>query len=78
MIHEAEIRLPKLQQIVEQLRRGEIVQNRKLKAWLGDSAYAEYEEAWEQQKSLQIELTEKPDAVRKYEARLRDATLAYN
>ena len=78
MAHGAKIRLHKLQQIAEQLKRDEIVQNRKLQAWLGEVAYADYEDAWAQQQELRAELKEKPDAVRKYEARLRDATLVYS
>ena len=78
MAHEAKIRLHKLQQIAEQLKRGEIVQNRTLQAWLGEAAYAAYEEAWSEQQELRAELKEKPDAVREYEARLRAATLIYN
>ena len=78
MAHNAKIRLHKLQQIAEQLKRGEFVQNRTLQAWLGEAAYAGYEEAWSEQQELRVELTKKPDAVREYEARLRNATLTYN
>jgi len=78
MVHKAKTRLHKLQQIAEQLKRGEIVQNRTLQAWLGEAAYAAYEEAWSEQQELRAELKEKPDAVREYEARLRAATLIYN
>jgi len=78
MAHKAKIRLHKLQQIAEQLKRGEIVQNRTLQAWLGEAAFADYEKAWSEQQELRAELKKKPDAVRKYEARLRNATLTYN
>ena len=68
----------KLREILEQLRRGETVQNRTLRTWLGEEAYAEIEEDWRGQQQLRDDLKDKPSAVRVYEERLRLAVLAYN
>jgi len=78
MAHKAKIRLAKLGEVEAQLKRGEIVQNRTLKAWLTDDEFDNYTLAWSEQQELRAELKNKPEAVRKYEARLRTATLIYN
>lgn len=71
-------RKAKLELLLERLRRGENVQNRDLRTWLGEDCYAYYENEWRQQKELRNEVKAKPSAVREYERRLRVALLAYN
>ena len=78
MAQRSEIRLEKLRSILDQLKRGETVQNRTLRTWLGEQGYAVFEDEWRTQQALRQELKDKPDAVRGYEARLRVAVLAYN
>jgi hypothetical protein len=71
-------RTVKLEALLEQLRRGKNVQNRNLRTWIGDEAYAEYEAECKLQQELRDELKNKPSEVREYERRLRLALLAYN
>jgi len=78
MAQQPETRERKLREILEQLRRGETVQNRTLRNWLGAVFYAEIDAEWHEQQELRAELKDKPDAVRGYEERLRSAVLAYN
>jgi hypothetical protein len=67
MQHAPDIRLRKLHEIAQQLKSGKAVQNRMLKTWLGDEAYENYEADWLEQQQIRNELTEKPEAVKKYE-----------
>mgnify|MGYP006084289893 CR=1 FL=1 len=67
----------KLEQILEQLSRGENVQNRKLRTWLTDAEYKEFEQGWEQQKEFRKDIKEKPAEVVEYEKLLHDALFAY-
>lgn len=71
-------RTARLKALLEQLRCGENVQNRSLRTWIGDEAYAEYEAECKLQRELRKELQSKPSAVKEYERRLRLALLAYN
>ena len=68
----------RLEFLLERLRAGHDVQSRDLKTWLGQAAFAEYEAAWQEQLKLRDELASKPEAVRQYEVRFRDARLLEN
>lgn len=71
-------RTAKLELLLERLRRGENVQNRDLRTWLGEVGYADYEAECQQQRELRNDVKDKPSAVREYERRLKLALLAYN
>lgn len=71
-------RKAKLELLLERLRRGENVQNRDLRTWLGEVGYADYEAECKQQRELRNDVKDKPSAVREYERRLKVALLAYN
>lgn len=74
----ADRRLKKLEAMLERLKRGENVQNRDLRTWLGDDAYAGFEDQCKQQTELSKEISDKPEAVREYERRLNLALFAYS
>ena len=75
--HEA-TKLAKLEAIATKLRRGENVQNRQLQIWLSDDEYAAIDAVWQEQLALREELKEKPEELKRYEKKLRDATFQYN
>ena len=70
--------IEKLKQVLERLSRGEIVQNRQLKAVLGIEDYARYCDDYREQTQLREMLKDKPDEITEYERRLKAATFAYN
>jgi hypothetical protein len=72
-----EKRILKLKSALDKLRRKENVQNRQLKALLGDEAYARFEDDWRQQQQFREELKDKPDKIIEYEQLLKEATFAY-
>lgn len=78
MTHNSKTRLRKLQEIADQLTRGKSVQNRTLKAWLGDEEYENYLADWSGQKELRADLAAKPDVVQEYEELLRQAMFFHN
>ena len=69
-------RLQKLEAIADKLKRGENVQNRQLQTWLSDEEYEQLEYEWQQQ--LRSELKDKPNELKRYEEKLREATFNYN
>jgi hypothetical protein len=71
-------RLLKLEGLAETLKRGENVQNRQLKLWLTQEQYAQIELEWDTQKHLREELRDKPDELRRYEAKLKEAIMMDN
>ena len=71
-------RLRKLEVIADKLKRGENVQNRQLQIWLSDDEYAAIDAEWQEQLALREELKEKPEELKRYEKKLRDATFQYN
>jgi tetratricopeptide (TPR) repeat protein len=75
--HEA-TKLAKLEAIAAKLRRGENVQNRQLQIWLSDDEYAAIHAEWQEQLALREEIKEKPEELKRYEKKLRDATFQYN
>ena len=71
-------RLAKLEAIAEKLKCEENVQNRQLQTWLSDDEYAQIEAEWQEQLELRSELKEKPNELKRYEEKLRQATFNYN
>ena len=71
-------RLAKLEAIADKLKRGENVQNRLLQTWLGEDEYEQLEHEWQEQLELRSELKAKPSELKRYEAKLKQATFNYN
>ena len=71
-------RLAKLEAIADKLKRGENVQNRLLKTWLGEDEYEQLEYEWQDQLELRGELKDKPSELKRYEEKLKQATFNYN
>ena len=71
-------RLAKLESIAEKLMRGANVQNRQLQTWLCEDEYAQLEYEWQEQLVLREELKDKPSDLKRYKAKLREATFNYN
>lgn len=71
-------RLNKLENMLEQMRRGENVQNRQLQRWLLPEEFEELELAWQEQQELRLEMTDKPSDLVKYEKKLAKAIFFYN
>ena len=68
----------KLEAIADKLKRGENVQNRQLRTWLGENEYEQLENEWQEQLELRNELKDKPSDLKRYEEKLKQATFNYN
>uniref|UniRef100_UPI004047E87D hypothetical protein n=1 Tax=Polynucleobacter sp. TaxID=2029855 RepID=UPI004047E87D len=75
---EEERRLFKLEAIVSKLKRGENVQNRQLQTWLSEDEYAQVDIEWQEQLELREELKDKPDELKRYEDKLKEAIMMRN
>jgi hypothetical protein len=71
-------RLSKLEAMAHKLKRGENVQNRQLQTWLSEEEYAQVDIEWQEQLELREELKDKPDDLKRYEEKLKQATFCYN
>ena len=71
-------RLAKLEAIAEKLKRGENVQNRQLKTWLSEDEYTQLEYEWQVQLELRSELKDKPNDLKRYGEKLKQAAFNYN
>ena len=71
-------RLAKLNAMLDELRRGENVQNRRLATWLTEDEYESFESDKESQQQIREELKDKPDELRRYENKLHQATFNNN
>jgi hypothetical protein len=71
-------RLAKLESIAAKLKRGGNVQNRQLKTWLSEDEYAQIEAEWYTQKLFREELKDKPDELKRYEDKLKEAIMMRN
>ena len=67
-----------LEALADNLRRGENVQNRQLATWMTDDKYESYESEWESQKQIREELKEKPNELKRYEYKLKQAIFNYS
>ena len=68
-------RLSKLEGIADKLMLGENVQNRQLQTWLTEDEYSQIETEWKEQLELREELKNKPSDLKRYEDKLKQATL---
>jgi hypothetical protein len=68
-------RLTKLERISDKLKRGENVQNRQPQTWLSHDENAQIYAEWQEQLKLRRELKDKPSDLKRYEEKLRKATL---
>lgn len=69
-------RIKKLQEIREKLIAGEEVANRQLKTWLGEY-FAEIAKGWAAEQDMRLKPEDKPDVIREYERRLKQAGFQY-
>lgn len=78
MIKNDGVRLRKLRGILDDLKRGKTVQNRKLQTWLGEDAYQAFKDHWSNMVEFRDDLNRKPSTIQEYEQLLRTAQLMYN
>ena len=71
-------RLAKLKTIAAKLKRGKNVQNRQLQTWLSDEEYEQIASEWDTQKLFREELKDKPDELKRYEDKLKEAIMMRN
>ncbi|MDC1119670.1 hypothetical protein OAT28_03715 [Gammaproteobacteria bacterium] len=71
-------KLAKLEGIAEKLKRGENVQNRQLQTWLSEDEYAQVDIEWQEQLEIREELKDKPDELKHYEDKLKEAIMMRN
>jgi hypothetical protein len=71
-------KLAKLEGIAEKLKRGENVQNRQLQTWLSEDECAQVDIEWQEQLELRKELKDKPDELKRYEDKLKEAIMMRN
>ncbi len=75
---EEERRLSKLEAIADKLKRRENVQNRQLQTWLSEDECAQVDIEWQEQLELRKELKDKPDELKRYEDKLKEAIMMRN
>ena len=73
-----DVRVAKLRRMLQRLKGDKHVSNREMRKALGDSAYADFESAWQEQLDLRKQLKDKPDEIRGYEAKLKRAIFLEN
>ena len=61
----------KLNGMLDELRRGEKVQNRRLATWLTEVEYEGFESDWESQQQIREELNDRPGELKRYEDKLK-------
>ncbi len=66
--------LAKLNLLLDKLRRGVNVQNRRLATWLTEAQCESLESHWESQLQIRKELNDKPDELKRYEDQLKKAS----
>ena len=71
-------RLAKLNLMLDELRRGENEQNRRLATWLTETEYEGFKSDWESQQQIREELNDKPDELKCYEGKLKKAIFNYS
>ena len=71
-------RLAKLNGMLDEVRRGENVQNRRLATWLTVVEYEGFKSNWESQQQIREELNDKPDELKRYEGKLKKAIFNYS
>ena len=71
-------RLAKLNAMLDEVKRGENVQNRRLATWLTEVKYESFESDWESQLQIREELNDKPYKLKRYEDKLKKAILNFS
>ena len=71
-------RLAKLEAIAAKLKRGENMQNRQLQTWLSADEYEQIATDWDTQKLFREELKDKPDELKRYDDKLKEAIMMRN
>ena len=71
-------RLTKLEAIADKLKCGENVQNHQLQTWLSKDEYAQVDIEWQEQLELREELKDRPDELKRYEDKLKEAIMMCN
>ena len=71
-------RLNKLEAIADNFRRRENVQNRQLQTWLSADEYEQIAAEWDTKKLFREELKDKPDELKRYEDKLKEAIMMRN
>ena len=71
-------RLAKLNLMLDEPRRGENVQNRRLATWLNEEEYEGFESDWESQLQIIEQLNDKLDVLKRYEDKLKKAIFNYS
>ena len=71
-------RLAKLNGMLDELRRGENVQNRRLATWLTETEYEGVKSDWKSLQQNREELNDKPDELKRYEDKLKKAIFNYS
>jgi hypothetical protein len=71
-------RLEKLIGMLDELRRGENVQNRQLQTWLNTDEYEQIAAEWDTQKHFREELKDKPSELTRYQDKLKEAIMMRN
>ena len=71
-------RLAKLNLMLDELKRGKNVQNRRLATWLTEEEYESFESDWESQQQIREELQDKPSELQRYEDKLKEAIMMHN
>ena len=72
------IKVAKLNAMLDELRREEHVQNRRLATWLTEEEYESFESDKESEHQIREELKDKPDELKRYEKKLHQATFNDN
>ena len=71
-------RLAKLIGMLDELIRGKNVQNRQLQTWLSEDEFAQVDIEWQEQLEIREELKDKPDELKRYEDKLKEAIMMRN
>ena len=71
-------RVAKLNLMLDELKRGKNVQNRRLATWLTEEEYESFESDWESQQQIREELKDKPSELQRYEEKLKEAIMMRN
>ena len=71
-------RLAKLNLSLDELRRGENLQNRRLATWLTEEKYESFESDWQSQLQIREQLNDKPDELKRYEDKVKKTIFNYS
>ena len=75
---EEKTRAARLKELIKAAKAEEFIENKTLKRWLTKDQFNSIAERWENEKLQREEWTDKPDEIREYEERLRQALFIYN